>query len=265
MNDAHAVLESFAAALLDPDQPAPVGLSTWNGSDPAARFGVYRNNVAVSLIGALADTFPVTRELVGAPFFDAMARCFVAAEPPRSPVLAEYGNTFPDFVSAFPPAAGLPYLRDLARLELARVHAYHATDADALGADALAAYLDDPARLPTARLTLHPSLAVIASDHAIVSLWAAHQGHQRIEEVDPGCAESALVLRQRDDALVLAIPRGTAAFVAALSSGAALGEAATVAAPDPDPDPDFSLAQTIALLIRHGGIAAWHQPGDLEQ
>ena len=110
MNDAHAVLESFAAALLDPDRPAPVGLSTWNGSDPAARFGVYRNNVAVSLIGALADTFPVTRELVGAPFFDAMARCFVAAEPPRSPVLAEYGNTFPDFVSTFPPAAGPEWL-----------------------------------------------------------------------------------------------------------------------------------------------------------
>jgi hypothetical protein len=27
-------------------------------------------------------------------------------------------------------------------------------------------------------------------------------------------------------------------------------------------DPDFDLAQTLALLIRHGGIAAWHLPGD---
>ena len=260
MNDADAVLESFAAALLDPDRPVPVGLSTWNGSDPAARFGVYRNNVAVSLIGALADTFPVTRELVGAPFFDTMARCFIDAEPPRSPVLMEYGDAFPEFVSAFPPATGLPYLRDLARLELARVRAYHAADADALGTDALGAYLADPPRLAAARLTLHPSLAVIASDYAIVSLWAAHQGHQRIEEVNPGRAESALVLRQGDDALVLSIPRGTAAFVAALSSGAALGEAATVAAQDPD----FNLAQALALLIRHGGIAAWNQPGDRE-
>lgn len=260
MNDAHAVLESFAAALLDPDRPVPVGLSAWNGSDPAARFSVYRNNVAVSVIGALADTFPVARELVGAAFFDAMARCFIDAEPPRSPVLTEYGDTFPEFVSAFPPAAGLPYLPDLARLELARVRAYHAKDADALSADALGAYLADPARLPTARLTLHPSLAVIASDYAIVSLWAAHQGHQRIEEVDLGRAESALVLRQGDDALVLSIPRGTAAFMAALSSGATLGEAATAAAQDPD----FNLAQALAPLIRHGGIAAWNQPGDRE-
>jgi hypothetical protein len=49
------------------------------------RFGVYRNSVAVSLAGVPADTFPVTRELVGDAFFEAMARCFVAAEPPRSP------------------------------------------------------------------------------------------------------------------------------------------------------------------------------------
>jgi len=104
----------------------------------------------VCLIGALADTFPVTRELVGAPFFDAMARCFIDAEPPRSPVLTEHGDTFPEFVSAFPPAAGLPYLPDLARLELARVRAYHAADATALGADALAGHLAEPVRLPTA-------------------------------------------------------------------------------------------------------------------
>jgi hypothetical protein len=76
--------------------------------------------------------------------------------------------------------------------------------------------------------------------------------------VDPGRQESALVLRQGDDALVLSIPRGTAAFVAALSSGATLVEATTVAAQDPN----FSLAQALALLISHGGFSAWNQPGD---
>lgn len=249
---------SFAAALLDPDHPLPPGLVTWNGSDAAVRFGVYRNNVAVSLAGALADTFPVTRELVGAAFFDAMAGCFVAAEPPRSPVLTEYGDAFPAFVAAFPPAAGLPYLADLARLELARVRAYHAAEAEALGAEDLSGYLGDPDRLPGACLILHPSLAVLVSDHAIVSLWAAHQGRGRIEEVDPGRPESALILREGDDVVVLPVGRGTAAFIAELTV-ALLGAAAAAGAAK---DPRFDLVQALAILIRHGGIAAWHLPGD---
>lgn len=49
--------QAIAAALLDPAQPCPPGLTTWNGSDPAHRFAVYRNNVIVSLVDALADTF----------------------------------------------------------------------------------------------------------------------------------------------------------------------------------------------------------------
>ena len=68
---------NFAAALLDPAAPCPSGLVTWNGSDAAQRFGVYRNNVTVSLIDAVADTFPVVQQLVGADFFRAMAGAFV--------------------------------------------------------------------------------------------------------------------------------------------------------------------------------------------
>lgn len=87
-----SVQSALAAALLDPDAPCPVGLTAWNGSDPARRFAVYRNNVVVSLIDALAATFPVTLELVGEEFFRAMAGVFVRAVPPTSALLAEYGG-----------------------------------------------------------------------------------------------------------------------------------------------------------------------------
>lgn len=75
--------DDFAAALLDPARPAPAGLTSWNGSDPAQRFAVYRNNVTVSLIDALADTFPVVQALVGVDFFRTMAREFVRATSTR--------------------------------------------------------------------------------------------------------------------------------------------------------------------------------------
>jgi hypothetical protein len=256
----HAPMQArFAAALLAPERPAPPGLIAWNGSDPAVRFGVYRNNVAVSLTEALAEGFPVTRALVGDAFFAAMARCFVIEQPPASPILSDYGEAFPDFIAAFPPAAGLPYLPDLARLERARVVAYHAADAQSLTADDLARHVADPQRLPATRVALHPACRLLASEHAVVSLWAAHQGEGRIEDVDLRRPESALVLRDGDEVLVLPLSPATGRFLAALAAGMPLGEAVDAAAAT---DANFDLTQAIAPLIRHGGIAAWQPPGD---
>lgn len=244
---------AFASALLDPSLPAPAGLVAWNGSDPTVRFAVYRNNVVASLVAALTDTFPVVRELVGADFFTAMARLYVAEQPPSSPALAHYGEGFADWVAQFEPAAAVPYLADMARLERARVRAYHAADAPVLGVEAIAAHLADPAGLPAARLQLHPSVTVLASRWAFVSLWAAHQGQGRLEDVDPARPECALVLRFQDDAAVLAIPAAAAEFFRRLQRGLPLGEAA--ATPEP-----LDLGASLAQLIRHGAISAWSTP-----
>lgn len=140
--------EAFAAALLNPDLPPPTGLCARNGSDPSIRFAVYRNNVIFSLIDALADSFPVVQMLVGETFFRAMAREFAYQYPPRSPVLAQYGADFPGFIGDFQPAASLPYLADVARLEYAYIQAYHAADAAALPASQFAQTLAQPEVLP---------------------------------------------------------------------------------------------------------------------
>jgi hypothetical protein len=65
MRGGAAVLGEFAAALLDPEHPLPAGLVTRNGTDPATRFAVYRNNVVVSLVTALADTLTGASRLAG--------------------------------------------------------------------------------------------------------------------------------------------------------------------------------------------------------
>ena len=53
----------------------------------------------------------------------------------------DYGGDFADFVEGFAPAASVPYLAAVARLERARVQAYHAADSQPLTADQLAAAL----------------------------------------------------------------------------------------------------------------------------
>jgi hypothetical protein len=248
----------FAQALLDPQQPCPPGLRSWNGSDPAARFAVHRNNAVSSLVEALADTFPVTRELVGDEFFAAMARLFVMGAPPRSPVLALYGGDFPDFVEGFAPAESVPYLADVARLEVQRIRAFHAADAPVLSAEDLTRHLLDPQALPTSRVKFHPSAAVLTSRFAIVGLWAAHQDAGEIAEVDPGQPQSALVLRQQDDVVVIAIAQGSALFFQNLMAGATLGEASAAAMVRND---GFDLATSLGILICHGALSAWQGPG----
>lgn len=259
----------FAAALLDPRQPVPADLLAWNGSDPTARFAVYRNNVVTSLIGALADTSPVLRQWVGDQFFDAMARCYVCEHPPTSPVLTDYGDGFADWSAHFEPAAGLPGLADLARLERARVRACHAVDLTPLGADDLARHLADPAALPDARLDLHPGATVIRSAFPVVSVWVAHQGDPTHIGAIPPRPEAALVHRDGDDVLVLPLALSTALFLQALMAGRTLGQAvadatapATALTPTDAPDPPLDLAASLALLIRHGALVAWHTPGD---
>ena len=241
----------FAQSLLDPAQACPGGLYAWNGSDPAERFGIYRNNVVVSLVDALAQTFPVVQQLVGEDFFRAMARLFVQAHPPRTRVLVWYGADLATFVDNFEPAASVPYLADVARLEMCRVRAYHAADVEAVQPQALQAALADPQQLAQLQLDLCPSLHVVASQFAVFSLWAAHQGSRQMADVDPALPQTALVFRRGLDVETLEISAAAGAFITALQQGTSLLGAASV-------DPTLDLPSTLALLIRQQLITRIH-------
>lgn len=240
----------FAAALLDPDKPVPAGIRSPRGDADAARFAVYRNNVFVGLTGALAKRFPVTQKLVGAEFFAGMARLFAGQEKPASPLLFEYGDSFPGFIETFEPARALPYLADVARIEAAWTRAYHAEDTQPLALEQIAKI--DPARLATARLVAHPAVALIASGHPAGSIWAAHQ----VEPVAPVAgwqAETVLVARPQLDVTVHVLPARDAAFAQALFAGAGLGMAAEAARAA---DGGFDFGAALVGLIGLGAFCA---------
>jgi hypothetical protein len=77
----------------DPDRATPAAVAGPNGKGARKRYNVYRNNVTVSLINALAAVFPATMRITGVDFFRAMAR-LSRATPPTSPLLFEYVATF---------------------------------------------------------------------------------------------------------------------------------------------------------------------------
>jgi hypothetical protein len=89
---------AFASALVDPERATPTVVAGPKRKAAVKRYNVYRNNVTVSLIDALAAVYPAVQRITGVAFFRAMARFHVRATPPTSPLLFEYGRDFPAFI-----------------------------------------------------------------------------------------------------------------------------------------------------------------------
>jgi len=245
------VQAEFAAALRDPAAATPDGIVGPDHEPAPRRFAVYRNNVIVGLVKALKGSFPAVERIVGEDFFQAMARAYVRAEPPRSPLLIDYGVTFADFIAGFEPAASLPYLPDVAWIERAWREAYHAADAEPLGADAFAGIGED--RLGGLTLRLHPSLRLVRSRYPALTIWKMNVGDIPVGPVDLNASgEDALIVRPAAEVTVRTVPPGGADFVAALAEGRTLGESAAAALAA---ERAFDLAANLAGLVGAGAIA----------
>jgi hypothetical protein len=201
---------AFATALLDPALPVPPALRSRGAPAGADRFAVYRNNVVVGLIEGLREAYPVVCRLVGDEFFRATAGIFARVQPPRSPVMLEYGEGFAEFIEGFAPAASVPYLADVARLERAWVEAYHAAEAEPLArADAANG----------AALRLHPAVRLVCSRFPILTIWQANQTDaepQPLELSDEG--EIVLVTRPAAEVQACRVSQRVAALIDAVAA-----------------------------------------------
>jgi hypothetical protein len=245
MLDLAQVQSAFAEALLDGSASVPHPLCGAARRKAERRFAVYRNNVLTGLVSALAARFPVVQRLVGDEFFREMARIYVTQEPPRSPILLQYGETLAAFIDGFTPAAPIPYLGDIARLEMARGHAYHAPDVVPLAAQKFASLPADG--LARMRVKLHPSVSIISSRHPIYSIWYANQDMDRYVPIAPWAPEAALVARPDLDVEVHKLPSGGSAFLSTLAEGGTFADAFTSAT---DADERFDPVANLSVLIR---------------
>jgi len=236
----------FAAALFGADK-VPPGLTTARGEPDAQRFAVYRNNVTVALIKALEGRFPVVRRIVGETFFREMARAFIAENKPNSPLIFEYGDALPEFIERFEPAAALPYLADIARLEAKWTQAYNAAEAPAITSHDLAV----AAEPMLCRLVAHPSTALIKCDFPAGTIWAANQ----LAEVAPialSGAETVLIARPFAEVQVHILPAQDALFAERLFSGFTIGDAGQEALSRND---QFDFGAALLGLVSLGAFA----------
>lgn len=241
----------FAPALLDPERPPPLLVSGPNGKTAGKRYNVYRNNVTVSLINALAATFPATLRITGVDFFRAMARFHVRATPPTSPLLFEYGHDFPDFIERYEYAQSMPWLADVARIERAWLDAYHAADAEPLTPQALAAI--PPARLAETVLAPHPATRIVRSRFPAVTIFATNRIAGPISPIEATEPEDGLVTRPGLEVVARRLPPTGAVFLTCLMEGEPLGTAAAAALAE---NSKFDLSANIAGMIEAGAFTA---------
>jgi hypothetical protein len=244
----HAQLaRSFAEAILWSDAPIPATVRAASGPAHASRFGVYRNNVVAGLINAIAARYPVVRKLLWDDAFNRAAHLYVTSEPPRSPVMLEYGDGFPQFLRNIGQCAASDYLADVAELEAARTRAYHAADAEPLPGDAFAALA--PEDLTDLRVTLHPSVTLLKSRFPVVRIWEDNRQENDQDNdnaVSPWKPECALVARPHGQVEVWPLSAGAHAFMTALSEGRTIGSAIAHGMANV---PDFDLAECFNALI----------------
>ncbi|HSV59760.1 MAG TPA: DNA-binding domain-containing protein [Variovorax sp.] len=239
--------EDFARALFDSAATNPLQ------AQPA--FAVYRNTVMKGCIDALEANYPSVSRLVGRDWFRSAAALYVAGEPPTDGALVDYGGKFADFLRDFAPAAGLPYLPDVARLDRCWTEAHIAADAPPLSTAELARL--SPHELCACRLQPHPAARwAWFEEQPIYSIWQRNRlPEDSLQDGEDIAWHAEGALLTRPSAMVRWQAAGLAecAFLDACARGCRLAEATEHAL---DADPTVDLMALLATLMQAGALAA---------
>jgi hypothetical protein len=242
--------DRFARALID-RAPSADPDSALGRLVAQPGFAVYRNTVHKGCIDTLQANYPSVTRLVGEEWMRAAAAEFARTHLPDRPMLLEYGARFAAFLDEFPPAAELPYLAGVARLDRFWSEAHGARDEAVLAPGKVAALTQ--AELPRTRLRPHASARWgWFAAQPIFSLWSRNR-HGDGENGDiEWRGEGALIVRPFDSVQAVQLAHADVAFLDACAAGRTLGEAATAALAA---DPDADLAPSMARLLSAGAFA----------
>ncbi|MBE0623109.1 MAG: putative DNA-binding domain-containing protein [Burkholderiales bacterium] len=242
--------DGFAQALLAPD--ADAGLTPEIAAlarQPA--FAVYRNTVMKGCIDALQANYPAVARLVGEAWFRAAAAIFARERLPAQATLLNYGEAFAEFLAGFEPAADLPYLPGVARLDRCWTESHAAADEPVLAAATLAALAPEA----LASTVLHPHAAARWAwfdDQPIYTIWQRNRAASQDESEIEWQGEGALLARPRGAVLWAPLDAAGCAFLDACAAGLPLAAASAAALEARD---DADLARLMKTLLENGAFA----------
>lgn len=247
--------DRFARALLATEFDAEAEAATLM-CQPG--FAVYRNTVMKGCIDALQANYPSVARLVGEEWFRAAAAIHAPTCLPRDARMLYYGEAFAEFIEGFEPAASLPYLSGVARLDRLWTEAHGAQDHPPL----------DPAMLSSlppdalADIVLHPHPAARWAwfdGQPVFTIWSRNRASIEDNSEIEWRGEGALLVRPLDVVAWHALQASGCAFLDACKAGGTLAQAADEAL---KVDPDTDLALLLSGLLEAGAFCRTSTRGD---
>ncbi|MBP8809754.1 MAG: putative DNA-binding domain-containing protein [Kofleriaceae bacterium] len=229
-----AALQARFLALVTTGRGDPRGLLA------SGELGIYAHAYGARLLEALRGDHPKLEAALGAAQFATLIEGYVAARPPSSFTLRDYGIDLPGWLAT---ADAPPWAADLARLERARVEVFDAADQVALSRDEVAA-------LPPEALAALP-LRWLAASAVVPLAWTVDDTWSDLEDdvaPRPPTPTARVVLVWRRDLAVIhrTLEADEAALASAVAAGVTFAEACEVVARFTD-EP---AARAIELLLR---------------
>lgn len=133
------------------------------------RVSIYQNNYRMTMVNALATTYPVCVKLVGEDFFRMLTEKYIQQSPSHSFSLNDYGAGLAQFIANVDAAKAVPYLADMASLEWACHRASLSADSLQFDYQALAAVAEE--RREQIVFELPPGAHLLASEFPVLRIW----------------------------------------------------------------------------------------------
>lgn len=240
--------DDFARALLATDDAASPALAALT-AQPA--FAIYRNTVMKGCIDALQANYPAVTRLVGEEWLRAAAAVYARDALPAQPMLLEYGADFANFLAQFEPAAELPYLPGVARLDRFWSEAHAAADAEPLLPAAVTQLASG--NFFRARLQPHPATRwAWFAGTPVYTIWSRNRSDDVFEGDIDWQPEGALLTRPQDSVQWCALDHAGCSFLDCCATGGTLADAAQAAL---EARPEADLGRLMALLLEAGAFS----------
>lgn len=242
--------QELSVALNTEDGDIPHGLQQRQPLTSAQRLAIYRHSLHSSLQQVLTAVYPVCQKIVGEEFFAAMVTQYRQQMPSRSPDIENYGDSLPVFIRDFAPAACLPYLADVARLEWGWYRASLGQDFTQFTPDSLSQVEED--KQGDIIFQLPPDSTLLTSPYPILRIWEANQENNLNEEtIDLTSGGDQLIIYRRGmDVLVQSLTDKQWSLLSGLYAGLSVEQLCVRFAENSQ----FNLADELAECLRKGWI-----------
>ncbi|MEX1243178.1 MAG: DNA-binding domain-containing protein [Thermoanaerobaculia bacterium] len=233
--------EAKLTGLVRSTRPVPAG----------ARLEVYRNAFYTRLQDALAHDFPALLAAAGDETFGRLATEYLREHPSTRASLRWLGRQLPEWLRQ---RGEGPVWADLAALEYAVLHAFDAADAPVLSArdfDEIS-----PGHWPELRLTLHPSLSLLAVRANVRPIWSAVR-HSLLVPAPRAISEWLVIWRSSSGPSVEAVNATWSALLVVLMRGETFAAACeTLAESMPPEEVPTVAAQCLHHALARGWVSA---------